>query len=66
MERIENKTDFAYQAVSHCNAESERDYLSLTLRQLMPLTLAGRCFNDTKWFNNPNWDYQKKELGENC
>ncbi|KAL7079848.1 hypothetical protein ACQ4LE_000711 [Meloidogyne hapla] len=59
LERIRNKSHFAYQAVTHCNAESGRDRLTFKLRELIPLDLAGLCFNGT---HRPNWDYHKTEI----
>ena len=41
---MKRKTKLAFQAVSHCNAESGRDDLTKKLRELIKIDVGGKCF----------------------
>lgn len=44
MAKVKRKTKFAYQAVSHCRADSGRDYLTKKIRELIQMDVSGKCF----------------------
>ena len=59
MAKAERKTKLAFQAVNHCNAESDRDVLTKLIRKLIPLEIIGNCFG-----RYANDEIYKRELGE--
>ncbi|KAF7633534.1 Glyco_tran_10_N domain-containing protein [Meloidogyne graminicola] len=57
LEKIKNKTKFAFQAVTHCNAFSNRDLLTEKLRQLIEVNVVGKCFDKIEC-NNECYEHE--------
>ena len=60
MAKVKSKTKLAFQAVSHCSAESARDNITNKISEFMPLNFVGRC--DGIECDGPCY---LRELGEN-
>jgi len=43
MEIVKGKTKLAFQAVSHCNAESGRDLLIKKMKEYIDVDVVGHC-----------------------
>ena len=43
MSKVKNKTKVAFQAVSQCNTESDRDILTKKISEFMIVTYVGKC-----------------------